>query len=133
MKTPDDAMEFVVAFLAYYDEYGIEDKFNQQTKKMETSWGVKELVDSARKLAPAKLGKIEAANKMREMSDEAREAAIAASGGKVINLRAEFSRKTAENGGTRAMLARLLDNPTADDVKNAQDFLAAERGELFQD
>lgn len=120
------SMDFVSKFLADYDKYGIQDFYNQTSKKMETSWFVKELVDAARKIAPVKVGRLEAANLMRAMDEQARVEAIEASPEKVVNLRAEFSRRTAENGGLRAILRDVVENPNAETVATARQFLEFE-------
>lgn len=132
--TYDDLMEFVVDFRNYYDEYGIEDKLNRQTNRMETSSGVHELVLRAKKISPPTKLK-NAAKVMRDMGEEEREKAIETSNN-VINLRTQFSRKTAENGGTRGLIADLVDaynngdtGSFAEALANMEKFTRAERGE----
>ena len=130
----DEAMEFVVAFLKYYDEKGIADHFDKSMNRMVTSTGVGELVAWARKLAPAKLKPGEAAKAMNELEEEQRDEAIKGSD-KVIDLRAQFSKKIAENGGARGLLAQLVEclekGATMEGLevlRNAKTFVDAEKG-----
>jgi hypothetical protein len=130
----DDAMDFVVAFLAYYDQEGIEDKFDNKRNKMVTSPGIESLVKQARELAPDKLGPLQAANAMRDLDEAKRDAAVEGSS-KVIDMRAAFGRKIQENGGTRAMLLKLAEAMENGDpidpefLSMVQQYRRAENGE----
>ena len=131
----NDPMDFVVRFLRYYESEGIKDEFDKDTNKMVTSAGVKGLVKMAEEIAPPKLKGGKAAEAMRELSEEKREEAIK-DNPKVIDLRAQFSRKIAGNGGARGMLTELIDaiehGNIADKMEilmDAKKFVEAERGE----
>jgi len=103
-------MNFIRDFLNYVEKVGIFDEYDRDTNKMKTSAGVEALIKEARSYLPPKLKGIEAAAKMRDLDPDMRDQLIQQDEEKrIIDMRTEFARRQAENGGAQGLLKRLVD------------------------
>lgn len=138
-KEQVDAMDFVAEFVKYFDDKGIADKYEAVGNKMVTSEGVYALVQKARAMLPARLAGGEAARTMRSLDPEVRDDAISASE-RVVDARHIFSKKVAENGGARGLIANLVEAYHNGDtgafgqtVAMMEKFTAAENGQFEEE
>ena len=120
-----EAEIFVTSFLDYIDEYDILDKLDRRTQKMVRSAGVESLIAQARNVFPKR---IEKGQTIPVPAPEVVDQLVQADN--VIDTREMFARKTAENGGVRAMLRAIVEGrPDASEAfEQAKEFLAAEDG-----
>lgn len=113
-------LRFVYEFLDYVDTVGIYDYFDEEENCMRTSEDVEELIEMARACAPERISNEEAAEKMRNLTDAERDAFIEADQENVIiDLRSDFSKRIAENGGARGILEQLVAAQERGDTQHA--------------
>lgn len=102
-----DAEKFVTRFLDYVYKYDILDDFDVKNQKRVRSPGVQALIEQAEKVFPPRKKGVVAADEMAELTEEQRSEAIEASED-VVDMRAEFAKRTARNGGLRAILRQIM-------------------------
>lgn len=101
-------LDFVRDFLAYIEKVGIYDQFDAETQKMTTSPGVQKLIKDAHTYLPEKLKPLEAATRMRDLTDAERDQMIkTADADRVVDLRKKFQRKMSLNGGALGIVERI--------------------------
>lgn len=102
-------MDFIRDFLKYVETVGIYDEYDKEAQKMVTSKGVLNLVERAQACLPEKLTNLQAANKMRDLSEEERARLIQESeDGRVIDMRKHFQQKMSQNGGAYGLVERFV-------------------------
>ena len=95
-------------FVEFFENHGIFDEFDAEQNKMVTSKGVRNLYEIAKELLPERLEYDEAAQKMRELSDDEREFLIGSDEeGVVVDMRDYFAEEMAKNDGARGLLLQL--------------------------
>lgn len=114
----ENPMRFIYEFIRFYDEEGIYDEYDPEDNEMVTSEEVQALYEYAKTFVPEPIDGAEAAKRSRELTDVERDAFIAENPTVVIDLRAEFAKKMAANGGARGLLEQMVE--------------ARERGDLVE-
>lgn len=109
-------VDFIRDFLKYTKKVGIFDEFDKDKQQMVTSAGVTALIKQAQACLPEKIGNLEAATRMRNLTDAERDKLIAdAEDARVVDMRKEFQRRMSVNGGAQGLLAKLVEaNATGD-------------------
>lgn len=130
-------MDFIRDFLKYVDKVGIFDEYDKDTNKMKTSSGVEALIKQARQLMPEELSGREAGLRMTELSEAHRDALIKAAGPRVVDLRTEFAKKMAMNGGAHKLLTDIVEAVHCGDdinelIETADTFVHANEDETFE-
>ena len=115
-----DAMDFVASFLAFVNTNGIYDEFDKESNKMITSSGVQALIEQAKTLLPEMKGG-QTSKMMRELTDDERERAIVGNN-RVIDMRAEFAKRIAANGGRQRLMSGFVEAMELGDFEKAKQF-----------
>lgn len=104
------AMRFVYMFLDFVENHGIFDEFDAEENRMVTSQGVKNLIEIAKHIVPERLANDEAAEAMRDLTEDERDFLIGEDEeGIVLDMRDAFAEKMAENGGARGLIRQIAD------------------------
>lgn len=115
-------MNFIRDFLNYIEKEGIYDKFDPDTQKMITSPGVEALIKEAETYLPKKLKPLEAANLMRDLTEDERTRLIEADEqNRIVDMRKHFQLKMSKNKGAQGLIEKLVQAvDTGDNSQAAQ-------------
>jgi len=117
-------MRFCYIFVEFFENHGIFDEFDPEQNRMVTSKGVKNLYEIAKELLPERLPNDEAAQKMRDLSDDEREFLIGNDeDGVVVDMRDYFAEEMAANGGARGLLHQIATAYEQGDTEFLDDLL----------
>ncbi len=110
LSLSNNPLNFIRDFLAYVNKVGIYDEFDKDAQKMVTSQGVEALIKEAQRYMPDTLKPMAASLRMRDLTDDERDRAIADSeAGRIIDMRQEFQRRMAKNKGAVGLLEKLIE------------------------
>lgn len=117
-------MRFCYMFVEFFENHGIFDEFDAEQNRMVSSKGVRSLYEIAKELLPERLANDEAAEKMRDLSDDEREFLIGSDEeGVVVDMRDYFAEEMSRNGGARGLLHQLAEAHAAGDAQTVIELL----------
>jgi hypothetical protein len=102
-----DPIELLINLYELYSDGKLASEFNKTKNKMVNLPELVAIMEDVHDVIPARKKPQEAAKAMRELQEQERSEAIVASD-KVIDLRAEFARKVALNGGVYGLVKQLV-------------------------
>ena len=117
-------MRFVYLFVEFFENHGIFDEFDAEANRMVSSEGVKNLYNIAKELLPERLANDEAAERMRDLSQDERDFLVGNDDEDVvIDMRDYFAEEMSRNGGARGLLASIVEAKQADDWERVDNLL----------
>lgn len=117
-------VDFIRDFLKHVKKVGIYDEFDKDSQKMVTSKEITALIKQAEACLPEKIGNMEAANRMRNLTIAERDKLIAdADAERIVDMRKEFQKKMSINGGAQGLLAKLVEADAAGDDEAVADII----------
>ena len=100
-------LELLSTLYCMYRDGELAAEFDKTSNKMTNSHNLITIMNLVAEVLPEELKPIEAAEKMRSLDEEVRTKAIEESNGKVIDLRKDFQKKVAANGGALGLIKQL--------------------------
>lgn len=115
-------MRFCYMFVEFFENHGIFDEFDAEQNRMVPSQGVKNLYEIAKEILPERVSNTEAAERMRDLSEDEREFMIGEEEeGVVVDMRDYFAEEVQRNGGARGLLFQLeLARNTGDKARETE-------------
>lgn len=104
-----DPIDLLIAIHNMYEGGLLAAEFDKQKNKMVNSDQLISIMSDVEKLIPAKMEPRQAADAMRRMEEQERDAAIKAAEDKVIDMRKQFQIKMSENGGALGLTRKLVE------------------------
>lgn len=123
MTQPMDPIEILTQLVKMYDDGRLAAEYDNDSNSLVNSQEVRALAEAARVYMPPRLEGDEAAKAMRSLPDDVRDEAIASSGSKVIDMRAQFREKIRLNGGSYGLLEQLYQAMNTNDDDKEQEVM----------
>ena len=110
-------LELLLALYKMYTNGELAAEFDKRTNKMVNSTALQNIMTEVGAILPEELSGKQAAQAMRQLEPEVRDASIENAGDKVIDMRKEFLKRMSENGGalglTKQLIKAIADGDTA--------------------